>query len=68
MLNAMAENRTRVNCLEGNYANHYTTIASCSIYPSFFSTCTSGNVQNIALLSWGIRRYFKIKTVRIQMD
>ena len=26
MLNAMAENRTRVNCLEGNYANHYTTI------------------------------------------
>ena len=21
MLNAMAENRTRVNCLEGNYAN-----------------------------------------------
>ena len=24
---AMAGNRTRVNCLEGNYANHYTTIA-----------------------------------------
>ena len=23
----MAGNRTRVNCLEGNYANHYTTIA-----------------------------------------
>ena len=24
----MAGNRTRVNCLEGNYANHYTTIAN----------------------------------------
>jgi hypothetical protein len=23
----MAENRTRINCLEGNYADHYTTIA-----------------------------------------
>ena len=24
----MAGNRTRVNCLEGSYAHHYTTIAS----------------------------------------
>ena len=24
---AMAGNRTRINCLEGNYAYHYTTIA-----------------------------------------
>ena len=24
----MAGNRTRVDCLEGNHANHYTTIAS----------------------------------------
>ena len=24
---AMAGNRTRVNCLEGSYAHHYTTIA-----------------------------------------
>ena len=24
---AMAENRTRVECLEGTHANHYTTIA-----------------------------------------
>ena len=23
----MAGNRTRINCLEGNYAHHYTTIA-----------------------------------------
>ena len=23
----MAGNRTRINCLEGNYADHYTTIA-----------------------------------------
>ena len=27
---AMAGNRTRVNCLEGSYAHHYTTIASLS--------------------------------------
>ena len=26
--NAMAGNRTRVNCLEGSYAHHYTTIAT----------------------------------------
>ena len=25
---ATAENRTRINCLEGNYANHYTTVAA----------------------------------------
>ena len=25
--NAMAGNWTRVDCLEGNHANHYTTIA-----------------------------------------
>ena len=25
----MAGNRTRINCLEGSYADHYTTIASC---------------------------------------
>ena len=24
---ATAGNRTRINCLEGNYANHYTTVA-----------------------------------------
>ena len=27
--NAMAENRTRINCLEGSYADHYTTNAYC---------------------------------------
>ena len=26
--NALAGNRTRNNCLEGNYANHYTTSAA----------------------------------------
>ena len=26
---AMAGNRTRIDCLEGNHDNHYTTIASC---------------------------------------
>ena len=28
----MAGNRTRINCLEGNYADHYTTIARCESY------------------------------------
>ena len=28
VLCAMAENRTRVECLEGIHANHYTTIAA----------------------------------------
>ena len=27
--NASAGNRTRVNCLEGSYAHHYTTDATC---------------------------------------
>ena len=27
-ITAMAENRTQVNCLEGSYAYHYTTIAT----------------------------------------
>ena len=30
----MAGNRTRVDCLEGNHANHYTTIALCDGYES----------------------------------
>ena len=30
---ATAENRTRINCLEGNYANHYTTVAARSLVP-----------------------------------
>jgi hypothetical protein len=36
---AMAENRTRINCLEGNYANHYTTIAH--VYGTTAYTCHS---------------------------
>ena len=30
--NATAGNRTRINCLEGNYANHYTTVALWSAW------------------------------------
>jgi hypothetical protein len=30
----MAGNRTRINCLEGNYADHYTTIAHASVPPN----------------------------------
>ena len=33
---AMAGNRTRINCLEGNYAHHYTTIAQLYNPPHFF--------------------------------
>ena len=29
VVSALAGNRTRVNCLEGSYANHYTTNARC---------------------------------------
>lgn len=36
---AMAGNRTRVNCLEGSYAHHYTTIA-CWNLKWFDDTCT----------------------------
>ena len=32
----MAGNRTRVNCLEGSYAHHYTTIAWHCIVPSLY--------------------------------
>ena len=34
----MAENRTRINCLEGNYADHYTTNALCWMYFTFIYT------------------------------
>jgi hypothetical protein len=30
----MAGNRTRINCLEGNYADHYTTIAHTIVAPT----------------------------------
>ena len=35
----MAGNRTRVNCLEGSYAHHYTTIAPYSIYYIWVQFC-----------------------------
>ena len=31
----MAGNRTRINCLEGSYADHYTTIALHSVKQNF---------------------------------
>jgi hypothetical protein len=32
----MAENRTRINRLEGSYADHYTTNASCRLVKKYF--------------------------------
>jgi hypothetical protein len=32
----MAENRTRINCLEGSYADHYTTNASYMFQKNIF--------------------------------
>ena len=40
---AMAGNRTRINCLEGSYADHYTTIAVLN---------TFGLNEISALLCW----------------
>ena len=34
--NAMAENWTRVDCLEGNHANHYTTKAKNTLSNTFW--------------------------------
>ncbi|GAA6101693.1 integrin-linked kinase-associated serine/threonine phosphatase 2C, partial [Tachysurus ichikawai] len=31
---ALARNRTRVNCLEGSYAHHYTTNTLSAVIPS----------------------------------
>ena len=39
--NAMAGNRTRINCLEGSYADHYTTIAW------WFIMCLYINLLNV---------------------
>ena len=55
---ASAGNRTRINCLEGSYADHYTTDASCGKWQLFgvfklgykinFQTCKSMSNLSIA--------------------
>lgn len=37
----MAENQTRVNCLEGSFANHYTTI---TVFDHILTAGTAGNI------------------------
>ena len=36
--NAMAGDRTRIDCLEGNHADHYTTIAYYETFTKSFKT------------------------------
>ena len=43
---ASAGNRTRINCLEGSYADHYTTDASCYLTSSMYHM----NKQNLHVL------------------
>ena len=47
----MAGNRTRVNCLEGSYAHHYTTDAWWAIINDNFSYNT-GRCSDIELICW----------------
>ena len=54
---AMAENRTRVNCylrfhLEGNYANHYTTIAWYYLKQLFYHFESLKNYEENNELRW----------------
>ena len=55
---AYAENRTRINCLEGNYADHYTTNAryQFSILYSKFIHCSFLLIFSINLLSINIKK------------
>ena len=47
---AMAGNRTRINCLEGNYAHHYTTIARWYKTLSCDFTSREFSVWNVTFL------------------
>ena len=49
---AMAGNRTRVNCLEGSYAHHYTTIATCLWTPYYYNLLKTV----VSFVFWNILR------------
>ena len=56
---ASAGNRTRINCLEGSYADHYTTDAdilrselSCLVYQAGWKVQV-GNSRSTQTLCWG---------------
>ena len=51
ILSASAGNRTRVNCLEGSYAHHYTTDTWWAIINDNFSYNT-GRCSDIELICW----------------
>ena len=48
---ALAGNRTRVNCLEGSYAHHYTTNATWKVFPNPSHECSVGDAPS-ASASW----------------
>ena len=45
LLIALAGNRTRVNCLEGSYAHHYTTNAYALVVKCFLSLCSERGME-----------------------
>ena len=47
----MAGNRTRVNCLEGSYAHHYTTNACCK-FRILFHVIEQTEVDCIDKVAW----------------
>ena len=55
---AMAGNRTRVDCLEGNHANLYTTIA-CFIWKSarFYRYVTHKSLSSVLFADIAITKY-----------
>ena len=61
----MAGNRTRVNCLEGNYANHYTTIASCENWLEKSTNSCGGCYRIISVISlcaeWPFNEFYQYK-------
>ena len=61
---AMAENRTRINCLEGNYADHYTTNALlshiyCYCYGLYFECLSSVKLRLVVTLKFPITSFYK---------
>ena len=56
---ASAGNRTRVNCLEGSYAHHYTTDALMVFFITDIRNFTYNNTGPEQLLSWQVSFYQK---------
>ena len=57
---AMAGNRTRVNCLEGSYAHHYTTIARFRSYHDNICKKARNILHNKFILSRKIQDHIQV--------